>query len=145
MKDAPHPADAIKFLAFLQRPDIAARNAVATGLAAGVREAKTQVPQAAADKVIWPDDETIRRLVIAPAPEPALRKAIEREWLKVKTGSYEPAPAAEKKSGKVRPGGKAGKDAKPAAAGKDAAAPPKTADKPGKTKKPKRPGGRADG
>ena len=143
LKDAPHVTDATRFLAFLQRSDIAARNAAAAQLASGVAAAKALLPEAAkADRFIWPEDETIRRLVAVPAPDPGLRKTIEREWLKVKTGSYEPVPAPAKPGGKARPGGKPGKG------GKDPETKAKAADAPGQPsprvkKKARRPGGKA--
>jgi putrescine transport system substrate-binding protein len=138
LKDAPHATEAARFAAYLQRPEVALKNSALAQLASGVAAVRPLLgPEARADKIIWLEDETIRRLALAPAPDPALRKAIEREWLKVKTGSYEPAPlpAAAKK---LRPGAKPEKPEKPAKPG-DKAAPAAPA------KKPKRPGGKAEG
>ena len=89
-------------MAWLTRPGIAARNSQFTHLANGVLASRALLPAAArADRVLWPDDDTLKRLTLLPPTDPALRKTIDREWLKVKTGSYEPAPAHP--PGKARP------------------------------------------
>ena len=133
VKDAPHVIEAMKFLSFLQRPENAARNASLAGFAPGVLAVKSQVSQT----VIMPDDETLKRMVIVPAPEPGVRKTIEREWRKVKTGSYEPAPEPVLQPGKTRPGGTAAKtdnktakpDSKHKATDKASPPPPKPVEK----------------
>ena len=99
LKDAPHVADAMRFAAYLSRPDIAARNSRFTHFANGVLASRALLPaDERANRLAWPDDDTLKRLVLVPLPDPGLRKAIDREWLKVKTGSYEPEPG--KASGK---------------------------------------------
>jgi putrescine transport system substrate-binding protein len=67
-KDAPHPAESYALLDFLLRPDIAARNARATGLSSG--------EDAGADDIL-------KRLYPIGAIDAALAPIIEKEWARV--------------------------------------------------------------
>ncbi len=138
LKDAPHPVESARFAAFLQHPEVAARNSAGTRFAGGVLAARQLLGDGMrADRFFWPEDEVLRRLIALPAPDPALRKLIEREWLKVKTGSYEVAP--------LEPAGKKGKagkkDDKALARPGQKAAPEPVAP----VKKPRRPGEKPTG
>jgi putrescine transport system substrate-binding protein len=65
---APHPAQAYALLDYLLRPDIAARNASATGLSSGEDSG---------------DEETLKRLFPTGAVNGALDSFVEKEWLRV--------------------------------------------------------------
>ena len=75
-KDAPHPEDAYALLDFLLRPDIAARNARATGVSSGEDGG---------------DEEEFKRLSPEGAIDPALEPLVEKEWLRIKGGEQEGA------------------------------------------------------
>jgi putrescine transport system substrate-binding protein len=68
-KDAPHLNDAYALLDFLLRPDIAARNARATGVSSGEDGGA---------------DDDFKRLSPVAALEPALAALVETEWTRVK-------------------------------------------------------------
>ncbi|HLJ72904.1 MAG TPA: extracellular solute-binding protein [Roseiarcus sp.] len=75
-KDAPHPDDAYALLDFLLRPDIAARNARATGVASGDDGG---------------DEEAFKRLSPEGAISPALEALVDQEWTRIKGGEKEGA------------------------------------------------------
>lgn len=86
-QDAPHAAAAYRFINFLLRPDIAARNTNATGFASGVAGAQALAAAAIAnDKMIYPDAEIMPRLFALRNYDPAVEDFIEREWTHIKTG-----------------------------------------------------------
>jgi putrescine transport system substrate-binding protein len=66
---APHPAQAYELLDFLLRPEIAARNARATGLISGEDAG---------------DEETLKRLFPTGAVDASLAPLIEKEWARVR-------------------------------------------------------------
>jgi putrescine transport system substrate-binding protein len=68
-KDAPHLNNAYALLNFLLRPDIAARNARATGFRSGEDGG---------------DEDEVKRLSPAAAMEPSLAAEVEAEWRRVK-------------------------------------------------------------
>ncbi|MGA2043693.1 MAG: extracellular solute-binding protein [Roseiarcus sp.] len=68
-RDAPHPAQGYALLDFLLRPEIAARDARATGLSSGDDPG---------------DAELLKRLYPSGAVDPGLTPAIEKEWARVK-------------------------------------------------------------
>jgi putrescine transport system substrate-binding protein len=85
--DAPHVAAAYEFINFLLRPDIAARNASATGFASGVATATSSAaPAIAGDKTVYSDAETMKRLFALKNYDPAQQKFVEHEWTRIKTG-----------------------------------------------------------
>lgn len=73
-KDAPHPDDAYALLDFLLRPDIAARNARATGVSSGEDGG---------------DEEEFKRLSPEGAISPALEALVDQEWTRIKGGEKE--------------------------------------------------------
>ncbi len=75
-KDAPHPEEAYALLDFLLRPDIAARDARATGLTSGDEGG---------------DREELARLFPEGAVYPALQMLIDQEWTRLKAGEEESA------------------------------------------------------
>jgi putrescine transport system substrate-binding protein len=68
-RDAPHSAEAYALLDFLLRPDIAARNAIATGLSSGEDAGQ---------------EEVLKRLFPTGAVDPGLAPIIEKEWARVR-------------------------------------------------------------
>ena len=86
-KDAPHVAEAHKFIDFLLRPEIAARNTGVTNFANPVSASKSLLPPAVADnKSIYPDDAMARKLFTVSTKEADVQKIITREWSRVKLG-----------------------------------------------------------
>jgi putrescine transport system substrate-binding protein len=77
-KDAPHLDDAYALLDFLLRPDIAARNARATGVSSGDDGGGEE-----AFKLLSPEG----------AIDPALSALVDKEWLQIKAGEPEGAGA----------------------------------------------------
>lgn len=77
---------ATSFIDFLMRPDIAAKNANATGYASGVAAARPLMDSAlAADPIVYPDESAMRRLYVV-TPDPAADKIVAREWSRAKSG-----------------------------------------------------------
>jgi putrescine transport system substrate-binding protein len=68
-KDAPHSAESYALLDFLLRPDIAARNAHATGLSSGEDSGQ---------------EDILKRLFPTGAVDPSLSPIIEKEWARVR-------------------------------------------------------------
>lgn len=86
-KDAQHVAEAHKFIDFLLRPEIAARNTAVTNFANPVFASKTLLPQAIVEnKSIYPDEAMMQRLFTVGAKEQDLQKVITREWSRIKLG-----------------------------------------------------------
>lgn len=84
-KDAPHAAAAHAFIDFMLRPNIAARNTNAVGLASGVLAAKPLVnPAISGNKAIYPDDDTVQRLFAVTNYDPATERFVAREWALIK-------------------------------------------------------------
>lgn len=86
-KDAPHPAEAYRFIDFMLRPEIAARNTRVTKFANSVSAAKPFVEKdIVANKAIYPDEAMIGKLFTATSNDPATQKIVTREWTRIKTG-----------------------------------------------------------
>ena len=86
-KDAPHPDEAHVFIDYLLRPDVAARNTKATHFANGVLASRPLLDEEiAADKGVYPDEATMKRLYAVTAPDQGTQKMVTREWTRVKTG-----------------------------------------------------------
>ncbi len=86
-KDAPHPEEAFRFIDFLLRPEIAARNTAVTNFANGVIASKALVDKEILDnKAIYPGEETLKRLYTITANDLTTQKIVTREWTRVKTG-----------------------------------------------------------
>jgi len=84
---AQHADDAMLFLRFLMRPEIAARNGRATGFATPVTEAKALLPQAQRDNpALYPDEGTMKSLYAPSAFSPSELSYITREWARIKSG-----------------------------------------------------------
>ena len=86
-KDAAHVAEAHKFIDFLLRPEIAARNSAVTNFANPVAASKPLLPAAIADnKSIYPDEAMTKKLFTVSTKEADVQKIITREWSRVKLG-----------------------------------------------------------
>ena len=86
-QDARHLNEAYLFIDYLLRPDIAARNSIATNFANGVAPSRPLIDKAVAnDPSVYPSDLTMRRLFTVAAPDQATQKLITRMWTTVKTG-----------------------------------------------------------
>ncbi len=84
-KDAQHVAEAHRFIEYLLRPEIAARNTIATNFANPVTASKERLPQSILDnKGVYPDEATMLNLFTVSAKEPEIQKIVTREWLRVK-------------------------------------------------------------
>ncbi|MFD2250400.1 putrescine transport system substrate-binding protein [Pseudochelatococcus lubricantis] len=85
--DAPHPEEARAFLDFLNRPEIAAKNASFVSFASGNLAARPLVAPAVRDNPgIYPDDETLKRLFTNTAYDDRTQRTVTRLWTRVKTG-----------------------------------------------------------
>lgn len=86
-KDAPHPAEALQFINFLMRPDIAAQNTNATKYANGVRASTPFVHKSILENTaIYPSKSVMKELFTVTTNAFPLQKVITREWTRVKTG-----------------------------------------------------------
>ncbi|GAC1555213.1 MAG: polyamine ABC transporter substrate-binding protein [Beijerinckiaceae bacterium] len=86
-KDATHVDEALKFIDFLMRPDIAARNTSITNFANGVITSRDFVDkEVLANKSIYPDAATMARLFTVTGYDQVTQKIVTREWTRVKTG-----------------------------------------------------------
>ncbi len=86
-KDAANVDEAYAFIDFLLRPENAARNTAASNFANGVLASKPLIPaEIMANKAIYPDDETMKRLFTVSPPDRQTQRTITREWTRIKTG-----------------------------------------------------------
>lgn len=87
LKDARNVDAAYKFIDFLLRPEIAARNTALTNFANGNQAAKSHVPvEIRQNPSIYPDNEMMKRIFTIQARDAATQRLIARSWIKVKTG-----------------------------------------------------------
>jgi len=85
--DAKNVDEAYALIDYLYRPEVAAKNASFLGYASGNLAAQTFVdPKVLNDRGVYPDDATMKRLFIITARAPAMQRAINRLWTKVKIG-----------------------------------------------------------
>jgi putrescine transport system substrate-binding protein len=86
-KDAPHVEEAYKFIDFLMRPDVAARNSNLTHFANSILASRSLLTKDVADnKSIYPDEATMKRLFTVTGFDQPTQKFVTREWMRVKTG-----------------------------------------------------------
>ena len=86
-KDAPHPAEALAFINYLQRPDVAAKNSNLVSYANGNLASQKLIDKKVLDDPgIYPKPETMTRLYIVNARSPEAQRLVNRIWTKVKTG-----------------------------------------------------------
>ncbi len=85
--DAKNVDEAYALINYLYRPDVAAKNSSFLGYASGNLAAQKLVdPKVLNDRGVYPDEATMKRLFIITARAPAMQRAINRLWTKVKTG-----------------------------------------------------------
>lgn len=86
-KDAVHVEEAHKFIDFMLRPEIAARNSSVTNYANGVGASRALLPKDLSDNPsIYPDEATMKRLFTITTSDAAAQKLLVREWARIKTG-----------------------------------------------------------
>ena len=86
-RDAQHVEEAHRFIDFLLRPEIAARNTIVTNFANPVAASKERLPKSVLEnKGVYPDEPTMRKLFTVSAKAPDVQKIITREWSRVKLG-----------------------------------------------------------
>jgi putrescine transport system substrate-binding protein len=86
-KDAPHPAEALAFINFLLRPDVAAKNSDLVAYANGNLASQKFIDKKVLDDPgIYPDAATMSRLYTVGARGPRAQRLINRIWTRVKTG-----------------------------------------------------------
>lgn len=85
--DAPNKANALAFINFMMKPEIAARNSNFVSYASGNLAAKAMVkPEIVGNPGIYPNADVMARLFTNSSPDEKLQKQITRMWTKVKTG-----------------------------------------------------------
>ncbi|MEN3929660.1 polyamine ABC transporter substrate-binding protein [Microvirga sp. W0021] len=85
--DAPHPQEALEFINYLLRPEVAAANSNFVSYASGNLAAKELVkPEIRNNPGIYPDDETFKRLFTATAFDQKSQRLLTRQWTRIKSG-----------------------------------------------------------
>jgi putrescine transport system substrate-binding protein len=85
--DAPHAANALEFIDYLLRPEVAARNVVAVSYASGVAGSVRLLPsETRLDPAIYPSAAVRARLTPMRAKSPEFTRALMRMWTEFKTG-----------------------------------------------------------
>ena len=86
-KDAPHPQEALAFIDFMLRPEVAAANSNFVAYASGNIAARDKVKsEIRNDPGIYPNDETMKRLFTTTAFDERTQRFVTRLWTRVKTG-----------------------------------------------------------
>ena len=86
-KDAPHPANAHRFLDYLMRPEVIAAVSDAVHYANANAQATPLVsPAVRDDPAIYPDAQTRARLEAAAPTNPEFDRLVTRAWTRVKSG-----------------------------------------------------------
>ncbi|WP_363352187.1 extracellular solute-binding protein [Methylocystis echinoides] len=84
-KAAPHVAEAYRFIDFLLRPEIAARNTDFTHAANGIFASKPLVDKSiSGNKSVYPDAAVVERLFVPEQTYARTRDAFLREWVRMK-------------------------------------------------------------
>ncbi len=85
--DAPNPENAHAFIDHMLRADVAAANVNYVAYASGVLPAKPMIDEEILnDPGIYPNDETMNRLLITTAYDERTQRLITRAWTRIKTG-----------------------------------------------------------
>ncbi len=86
-KDASHVAEALAFINYLQRPEVAAKNSNFLSYANGNLASQKYIdPAVLEDRGVYPDAATMQRLYTAKARDAATQRAMNRLWTRIKTG-----------------------------------------------------------
>jgi putrescine transport system substrate-binding protein len=85
--DAKNVTEAYELINYLYRPEVAAKNSDFLSYANGnLASQKLIDPKIINDKTVYPDDDTLKRLFVITARDPATQRIINRLWTRVKTG-----------------------------------------------------------
>jgi putrescine transport system substrate-binding protein len=86
-RDARNSAEALEFINYLQRPEVAAKNSDFISYANGNLASQKFIAKAILDdKTIYPDEATMARLYIYQAHDPKTVRFMNRLWTRIKTG-----------------------------------------------------------
>ncbi|MFG1477899.1 polyamine ABC transporter substrate-binding protein [Xanthobacter sp. V4C-4] len=86
-KDAKHVDEALTFINYMMRPEVAAKNSNYISYANGNLESQKYIDKAILDNpAIFPDKETFSRLFIVTTNEPAVQRVITKTWNTFKRG-----------------------------------------------------------
>ncbi|MDQ0505476.1 polyamine ABC transporter substrate-binding protein [Xanthobacter agilis] len=86
-KDAKHVDEALTFINYMMRPEIAAKNSNYISYANGNLESQKYIDKAILDNPsIYPDKDTFSRLFIVTTNEPAVQRVITKTWNAFKRG-----------------------------------------------------------
>jgi putrescine transport system substrate-binding protein len=85
--DAPHSENALAFINFMLKPDIAARNSNYVYYANGNEGSQDQLnDDVIGDPAIYPDEATVSKLFTTTPNDPRTQREVTRIWTEVKTG-----------------------------------------------------------
>ena len=85
--DAPHAEEALAFIDYMMRPDVAAANSNYVYYANGNVDSQPMLNEdVIGDTAIYPDAETLERLFTTTANAPRTQRVVTRAWTSVKTG-----------------------------------------------------------
>jgi putrescine transport system substrate-binding protein len=86
-KDAPHPDEALAFINFMLRPDIAARNSNYVYYANGNIDSQPLLNEdVIGDEAIYPSQEVLDRLFTSTTYDPKSQRVLTRMWTSLKAG-----------------------------------------------------------
>ena len=86
-KDAPHADAAHRYIDFMMRPEIAARNSTLTNFASPVTASRALMPpEITGNRAIFPDDAGMKKLFTLTSKDQTTQKFLTREWTRLKTG-----------------------------------------------------------
>jgi putrescine transport system substrate-binding protein len=86
-RDAKNVAEANRFINYLQRPEVAAKNTNFISYANGNLASQKFIDKSILDdKTIYPNEATMRKLYTIGAPDPKTQRLINRLWTRIKTG-----------------------------------------------------------
>ena len=86
-RDARNTAEALAFINYLQKPEVAAKNSNFISYANGNLASQKFIDRAILDdKTIYPDEATMKQLYTIGAHDPKTQRLMNRLWTKIKTG-----------------------------------------------------------
>jgi putrescine transport system substrate-binding protein len=86
-KDAKHSAEALEFINYLQKPEVAAKNSNFISYANGNLASQKFIDKAVLDdKTIFPDEAMMARFYTINAHDPKTERMMNRLWTRIKTG-----------------------------------------------------------
>jgi putrescine transport system substrate-binding protein len=85
--DAPHPDEALAFIDYMERPEVAARNSNYVNYANANKDSQQFLSdEVKSDPAVYPDEATIGRLFTSTPYEPKVQRVITRLWTNLKAG-----------------------------------------------------------